>query len=165
MRIRPKIRVRCANCNKWHWKYKYNVKQSSKVGYKLYCSKSCSNKGLVTGALLKCACCGKDVWKYKTQQDSKSGDYFCSHSCAAKINNTRCRLEKNHPGYTNGRSSYRSRAIKKYGPICKICGYSNARVVVVHHIDKNRNNNKLKNLVVLCPTHHWEVHLGIAMLK
>lgn len=32
----------------------------------------------------------------------------------------------------------------------------------VHHIDSNRNNNVLDNLVILCPLHHATVTRGYA---
>jgi len=42
---------------------------------------------------------------------------------------------------------------------CIICGYKAS--TDVHHWDKDKRNNKPNNLVLLCPNHHREVHLGI----
>ena len=42
---------------------------------------------------------------------------------------------------------------------CMVCGYKIS--VDVHHWDKNKKNNKPSNLVLLCPNHHREVHLGL----
>jgi len=41
---------------------------------------------------------------------------------------------------------------------CQInnCGFS--ETVDLHHIDKNRNNNSLSNLIGLCPNHHQLIH-------
>ncbi|MFA5084167.1 MAG: hypothetical protein WC475_02170 [Candidatus Paceibacterota bacterium] len=42
---------------------------------------------------------------------------------------------------------------------CAICGYKIS--VDVHHRDNNNRNNKPDNLVLLCPNHHREAHLGL----
>lgn len=42
---------------------------------------------------------------------------------------------------------------------CMICGYKTS--TDVHHLDKNRKNNTPDNLVLLCPNHHREAHLGL----
>jgi len=42
---------------------------------------------------------------------------------------------------------------------CVICGYKIA--TDVHHWNRNKKNNKPDNLVLLCPNHHREVHLGL----
>jgi len=42
---------------------------------------------------------------------------------------------------------------------CVICGYKIS--TDVHHWDGNKKNNNSNNLVLLCPNHHREVHLGL----
>lgn len=44
---------------------------------------------------------------------------------------------------------------------CKSCEINEPSVMEVHHIDRNRKNNKLSNLIGLCPTCHKLVHKGI----
>jgi predicted HNH restriction endonuclease len=39
-----------------------------------------------------------------------------------------------------------------------LCGKDDKRIIAVHHIDKNRSNNKLKNLAWLCYNCHFLVH-------
>jgi len=41
------------------------------------------------------------------------------------------------------------------------CDYCVEEVVEIHHKDGNHRNNKMWNLMVVCPTHHREFHLGI----
>jgi len=41
---------------------------------------------------------------------------------------------------------------------CCICGES--EVLDVHHLDEDRDNNEISNLVPLCPTHHAYLHRG-----
>lgn len=75
--------------------------------------------------------------------------------------NTCYRTGADHPNFINGYCSYRERALKHYGAKCKYCSYSVLPVLEVHHIDHNRKNNNIKNLMVVCPTHHKEVQYGI----
>ena len=58
-------------------------------------------------------------------------------------------------GMGNGEHSYRSKALAFYDPSCSICGYNeDIALLEVHHIDENRKNNELDNLIVLCPMCH-----------
>jgi 5-methylcytosine-specific restriction endonuclease McrA len=44
--------------------------------------------------------------------------------------------------------------------MCNRCGYnSEPRILGVHHIDRNRMNNEISNLEVLCPNCHSLEHL------
>lgn len=43
---------------------------------------------------------------------------------------------------------------------CERCGYDKyIKILGVHHIDRNRNNNSIQNLEVLCPNCHSEEHM------
>jgi hypothetical protein len=43
---------------------------------------------------------------------------------------------------------------------CERCGYSEeVGILVIHHKDRNRDNNDLGNLAVLCPNCHALEHL------
>jgi len=39
---------------------------------------------------------------------------------------------------------------------CVICGFD--KVVDLHHLDENRKNSKIKNIIGLCPNHHQMLH-------
>ncbi|MFA5061193.1 MAG: HNH endonuclease signature motif containing protein [Candidatus Pacearchaeota archaeon] len=39
---------------------------------------------------------------------------------------------------------------------CVICGFN--RIIDLHHIDTNKQNNNPKNLIGLCPNHHRMIH-------
>jgi predicted HNH restriction endonuclease len=41
---------------------------------------------------------------------------------------------------------------------CEKCNYSKIEILQVHHKDKNRQNNSLENLKLLCPNCHAERH-------
>jgi predicted restriction endonuclease len=52
------------------------------------------------------------------------------------------------------RVNYRKLAFEKYPPVCAHCGFGVADVLEVCHIDCQRSNNDVSNLVILCPTCH-----------
>lgn len=96
----------------------------------------------------ECECCGKEFvveGREKTKKLLKASR-FCSRSCA---NNRSSWWKDNHTGY-------RTIAFHHYGKKCAICGFD--KVVEVHHIDRNRDNNDVSNLIPLCPNHHVMLH-------
>jgi hypothetical protein len=53
------------------------------------------------------------------------------------------------------RINYRTLAMKHYGPpLCCHCGFGVESVLEVAHLDGDRQNNELGNLVLLCPNCH-----------
>lgn len=68
-------------------------------------------------------------------------------------------MGEQHKNYTTGSSTYRAVMERQSTPkICRLCKTKDPRVLAVHHIDKNRRNNKLKNLAWLCHNCHFLVH-------
>jgi len=82
----------CYCCGKTYYKTKHSVQRVSKLAkYKAikYCSKKCQLISLTTKHYANCGNCGKPTNKTLSQyKKSKSGNIFCSHSCAAIYNNT-----------------------------------------------------------------------------
>ena len=52
------------------------------------------------------------------------------------------------------RVNYRKLAFDRYDPVCAYCGFGIPEILEVAHIDGNRQNNDIGNLVILCPTCH-----------
>ena len=52
------------------------------------------------------------------------------------------------------RVNYRKLAFEHYDPLCAHCGFGVPAVLEVAHLDGNRSNNELANLVILCPNCH-----------
>ncbi len=52
------------------------------------------------------------------------------------------------------RVNYRKLAFDKYAAVCAHCGFGVPAVLEVAHIDRDRRNNLLDNLVILCPNCH-----------
>jgi hypothetical protein len=51
---------------------------------------------------------------------------------------------------------YRDKALAEYGEVCDICDCTEN--IVVHHIDGDRENHKIENLIPLCRGCHSKIH-------
>ena len=117
-----------------------------------FCSKSCSSRSQWRRERFCCAWCGTGFERAKSKRGkSKSGLAFCSRKCKDTAQR-RGGLEAIRPGhYRNGRWAYRERALEAYGARCQCCGYAKRKKMLdVHHLDGDRNNNDVKNLQILC---------------
>ena len=82
----------------------------------------------------------------------------CSRSCANtsregikyKINRPRDKVVSQR--------ALKVRLIEVRGIQCGRCGYSKIEILHVHHKDRNRGNNNLDNLELICPNCHYEEH-------
>jgi hypothetical protein len=93
-----------------------------------------------------CPVCSKEFQTMKYKREKQT----CSHACA----NSFFRSGANHPNWKV--SAYRTTCFKYHKKECLICG--EFRIVDVHHLDGNKNNNKPENLIPLCRTHHTYWH-------
>jgi len=55
---------------------------------------------------------------------------------------------------------YRERCLEAKGEFCQIC--DDEKEIVVHHIDGDRENNDLDNLMPVCKSCHQRIHGGSA---
>lgn len=134
-------------------------KSQLKLSLKHYCSRQCSEQGRKKGKEIKCFVCKKIVYKSLKDLDrSKSKNYFCGRTCCNIWLGKQQRAE-NSPNWAGGKSSYKEifkrTDVKKE---CVLCGRHDTRILCVHHIDKNRKNNKIQNLVWLCRNCHFLIH-------
>lgn len=129
-------------------------------GWGKYCSADCRTKSQFKGKLVTCFICNKETYRTpKELKTSRSGNYFCSRSCQTIWRNKFLFSGENHANWKTGRAVYR-RILLSSGreKICILCKTEDARILAVHHIDKNRLNNKLENLTWLCHNCHYLVH-------
>lgn len=54
--------------------------------------------------------------------------------------------------------SLKKRLLETRGEQCERCTFPVYQILQVHHVDRNRNNNNLKNLELLCPNCHASEH-------
>ncbi len=151
------IKKKCRICHKLLWVKKAHAKK----GWGKYCSKKCQGKAQVNGRSIPCEHCGKVV--YRTPKDfrrSRSKKFFCSKRCHCIWENRHKRYGPNAPNWISGEKSYKAVLIRaKIIRQCSSCGLKDQRVLVVHHKDRNRKNNGVKNLEWLCMNCHYLEHL------
>lgn len=138
----------------------FHIKPSHlKLGWGKYCSRNCQAQAQFNGKLVKCFICSKDIYRSKVNlKRSSSGKYFCNKSCQTLWRN-QIYIEENSANWKTGINAYRDilkRSNKKV--ICSFCKTKDERVLIVHHINHNREDNKLKNLIWLCCNCHFLVH-------
>ncbi len=147
--------VKCKQCKK-----EFFAKPSwLKIGYGKFCSSKCQYEAAKKGKFIACDICGEKTWKQPKQiKHSKSGKFFCSKSCQTLWRN-RMYVGKNHPNWKNAGSRYRELLIKsRREEICVLCKTEDKRILLAHHLDGNRKNAKVKNLIWLCHNCHFLVH-------
>src|SRR3989344_5580617 len=146
---------KCKICKKDFYAKPVHVRN----GYGIYCSRNCKNKGLQKGRVFPCTTCGIEVYKNPRQiKLSKSKKYFCSKSCQTIWRNKYFSGSK-HLLWKGGHAIYRDKLLRNNKkPICILCGIEDIRVLAVHHVDKNRQNNSISNLEWLCHNCHYLVH-------
>lgn len=150
----------CAFCNKIYRKQK---RLSEGATQEFYCSKTCySDSTKPEEDFVKCAHCGVTFTKNASKRNnSKSGLYFCCRK-HKDIGQTYIEeIQPEHYGTGTGEHSYRKLAFSKLNSICNECGISIYEVLEVHHIDKNRDNNDISNLEILCANCHTLEHKGL----
>lgn len=82
------IKTECNYCKKEFDCQKKKYNHSIKKGHKLYCNVQCSTKSKFKGVIKFCNECSKEVIKIPSAiKSSKTGNVYCSKSCAAKSNN------------------------------------------------------------------------------
>lgn len=123
-------------------KHSYNISQGLKRHYKI----------------------NRHPMKGKTKEDSerlmrtsqtlknryKKGDVKCGFKKGYTPTNKK---------YFDNRNAYTRLAFTKFKKQCNRCKIKDLRVLIVHHKDRNRNNNKLTNLEILCCNCHQIEHL------
>ena len=147
--------VKCRICKKSFYVRPNHLKR----GWGKSCSRACRNQSQLKGSFKECGICGKEVWRSpKDYKRSKSGSFFCSKSCQTIWRNKKYSGDL-HKNWIYGKHAYRN-IIRRTGlPLeCSNCGIKDKRVLVVHHKDQNRNNNRVENLSWLCHNCHVIVH-------
>lgn len=148
--------VKCKQCDKNFYAKPVYRKQ----GYGLFCSRACYSASVQKGRVVQCELCQTEVYRgLKQLTHSKSQKYFCSKSCQTKWRNQQYTGTK-HKRWKGGWNIQYRKIMLGSGrkPVCTLCKERDERIVVVHHLDENRSNNSVGNLVWLCRNCHHLVH-------
>jgi hypothetical protein len=148
--------IRCKICGK-----EFYAKPSwLKRGWGKYCSSKCQYKAQLKGKFVYCDICGKKIWRKPLQlKRSKSRKFFCSKSCQTLWRNREFKGPR-HGNWKGGENIDHKKFLIQNGikPICKLCGCKDERVLAVHHLDRDKKHNNIKNLAWLCHNCHHLVH-------
>jgi hypothetical protein len=158
------ITKNCLNCNAEFQAPLIEIRR----GNSKFCCRSCSSKfasrkrSEAKPLNCECAYCGKKFYRNVSQQKrSKSGIFFCCREHKDLGQRLEFGLTDIHPDHYGSETSrtYRKIAFRNLPEECHRCGYSEVpEVLQVHHIDRDRSNNHLENLEILCPTCHEVEH-------
>ena len=92
----------------------------------------------------RCPVCDSVIKNYKTSKGT------CSRACANTFFKS---------GESNGNwkgSQYQTLCFTKHKKECIICKEN--KIVAVHHMNEDHEDNRIENLIPLCPTHHQYMH-------
>lgn len=117
-----------------------------------YCSPKCGHIGRKVSSVVECDFC-KKPHERKPSRATKSGLVFCSRRCK-ELAQTAMHQLLSCGNEFGGAAGYRERALRYYGSKCEWCEYAFEKLLDVHHIDRNRQNGAIENLMVLCVLCH-----------
>lgn len=141
-----KPNTHCFVCDKPIYKRPSEIEKTKN---KLFCSVACY--GISCRKENMCIVCGKPILASLHKKT-------CSRSCANK-NRTgiKYRGDNQNNKYTS-QNSLKLLLIQLRGGVCERCGFSRVNILQVHHKNRNRTDNSMKNLELLCPNCHCEEH-------
>lgn len=135
----------CSICGKAIYKRPSKIEKNNGV----YCSSACFGKSCRKEK--PCAICGKPILSGLNKKT-------CSRSCANK-HRKGIQYKINRPkDKVKHYKALKKRLMEQRGKSCERCNYNKYQILQVHHIDRNRKNNDLKNLELICPNCHFEEH-------
>ncbi len=129
------------------------------VGKDRFCSPKCSQTFTPNRIKIQCSYCNNEFDRIPSKlQNSKSGLYFCNRECKEEAQKLGGIKEIQPPHYGTGKISYRD-FFTDEDYYCRRCKYQEFKCGIdIHHIDENRENNDLENLIPLCSNCHRGLH-------
>ena len=116
---------------------------------KVFCSQSCY--GIHCRKEIPCVMCGVLILAGANKKT-------CSRSCANR-RRTGIGYKHNRPhDKVKNLRSLKLQLLNSRGNKCERCVYDKYEILVVHHKDRNKRNNELENLELICPNCHGEEH-------
>lgn len=160
-----KTKINCLNCQ--HEVYIENKEIARGNGK--FCSRKCSgeykSKNIKPKAPnVSCAYCNDNFYiPSSKKRNSKSGLYFCCREHKDQAQRIGGIKEIMPPHYGETQQNYRYIVFRDNNKPrqCERCQYNKHKAaIVVHHKDRNRENNDISNLEVLCANCHAIEHWG-----
>ncbi len=144
--IKRKPNTKCLICHKPLYRRPSELKSTLN---RSFCSKECF--GVSCRRESPCLICKSPILAGLNKKT-------CSRQCA-NIHRTGIKYKLNQPkDKVKSQRALKMRLISKRGKFCERCGYSKIEILEVHHKDRDRKNNELDNLELICPNCHSEEH-------
>lgn len=133
-------------CQKDIYKRPSQIKEN---GGKAFCSQVCFGK--FCRKENPCVVCGKLIL-------ASANKKTCSRACA-NTHRMGIKYKMNSPrDKVKAQQTLKIRLLKVRGKNCERCKYDKWEILQVHHKDRDRNNNNLENLELICPNCHYSEH-------
>ena len=145
-RYKRKPNTKCFVCDKSIYRRPFEIE---KTKGKVFCSLSCH--GISSRKEVRCKVCDKVIL-------SRLNKETCSRGCANKSREGikyKINQPKNKALISKG---IKMKLLKDRGEKCERCSYNKEEILQIHHKNRNRDDNSLKNLELLCPNCHYEEH-------
>lgn len=141
-----KPNTKCTLCSKAIYRRPSEIEENKG---RVFCGVKCY--GIACRKEVACVVCGKLMLSGLNKKT-------CSRSCA---NKHRAGIQ-----YTMNRPkdkvvtirSLKVRLLETRGEKCERCSYSKSEILQVHHKNRNRSDNRVQNLELICPNCHYEEH-------
>lgn len=138
--------TKCIICHRPIYKRPFEIQKNNG---RVFCSIICY--GISCRKEKPCIICGKSIL-------SSANKKTCSRSCANK-HREGIKYKINRPrDKVKSYQALKIRLLKIKGKVCERCGYKKYEILQIHHKDKNRLNNDINNLELICPNCHFEEH-------
>lgn len=144
--------VKCIECNSKTYK-RPSVISHNKIG--VFCSKRCEVAFRTLGISMTCSGCGQTIKRKRTPtiiSRSSSGLFFCSNKCRGSWSISKGRHWLSHGYWYNNKGKICRQIIE-----AKI-GRKLKPNECVHHLNKNKQDDRLENLLLMTHSEHSKLH-------
>jgi len=139
--------IKCSICAKSIYRRPAEIKKNEG---RVFCSASCY--GMSNRKESPCLVCKKPILASLNKKT-------CSRGCA-NIHRAGIQYKIDSPkDKVKSQQSLKVRLLEERGRKCERCNYNKYQILEVHHKNRNREDNRLEKLCLICPNCHAEERL------
>ncbi len=116
---------------------------------RVFCGQNCFGESCRKE--VPCVVCGKLILSGLHKKTCSRG---CANTHRAGITYSGRALQDK----VKSQRALKNRLLESRGTSCERCGYDKFEILQIHHKNRNRENNDLGNLELICPNCHYEEH-------